>query len=39
VITQCSGIQQTNLTNIFWWDTTAPPTNVPDSAIQAEVIN
>jgi hypothetical protein len=38
VITQYSGIQQTNLTNTFWWDTSSPPTNVPDSAIQAEVV-
>jgi hypothetical protein len=38
VITQYSGIQQTNLTNNFWWDTSAPPTNVSDSAIQAEVV-
>jgi hypothetical protein len=38
VITQYSGIHQTNLTNTFWWDTSAPPTNVSDSAIQAEVV-
>jgi hypothetical protein len=37
VITQYSGIKQTNLTNTFWWDTSPPPTNVSDSAIQAEV--
>jgi hypothetical protein len=38
VITQYSGIQQTNLMNTFWWDTSTPPTNVSDSAIQNEVI-
>jgi hypothetical protein len=38
VITEYSGIQQSNLTNTFWWDSSAPPTNVPDSAIQAEVV-
>jgi len=37
-ITEYSGIQQSNLTNTFWWDSSAPPTNVPDSAIQAEVV-
>jgi hypothetical protein len=38
VITQYSGIQQTNLTNTYWVDTSNPPTNVSDSAIQGEVI-
>lgn len=38
VITQYSGIQQSNLTNIFWWDSSAPPTNVTDSALEAEVV-
>jgi hypothetical protein len=38
VITQYSGIQSTNLSNSFWWDPTAPPTNVTDSALVNEVI-
>jgi hypothetical protein len=38
VITQYSGIQPTNLTNTYWWDSSTPPTNVPDSAIENEVI-
>jgi hypothetical protein len=38
VITQYSGIQQANLTNTFWWDSSAPPTNVTDAALEAEVI-
>jgi hypothetical protein len=38
VITQYSGIQQSNLTNTVWWDSSAPPTNVSDSAIQSEVL-
>jgi len=38
VITQYSGIQQSNLTNTYWVDTSNPPTNVSDSAIQGEVI-
>jgi hypothetical protein len=38
VITQYSGIQQTSLTNAFWWDSSAPPTNVTDSAVVNEVI-
>ena|SRR5437773_1320813 len=38
VITQYSGIQQSNLTNTFWWDSSAPPTNVTDSLIQSEVV-
>ncbi|HMA18708.1 MAG TPA: hypothetical protein VKS03_09735 [Thermoanaerobaculia bacterium] len=38
VITQYSGIQQTNLTNTFWWDSSAPPTNVTDAALEAEVV-
>jgi hypothetical protein len=37
VITQYSGIQQTNLTNTFWWDQSAPPTNVTDSDLISEV--
>jgi len=36
-ITQYSGIQLSNLTNTFWVDTAAPPANVTDSALQAEV--
>ena len=39
VITQYSGIHQTNLTNTYWVDTNNPPTNVSDSAVQAEVVN
>jgi hypothetical protein len=39
VITQYSGIQQNNLTNTYWVDTTNPPTNVSDSAVQGEVVN
>ena len=39
VITQYSGIQQTNLTNQYWVDTTNPPTNVTDADVQAEVQN
>ena len=38
VITQYSNIQKTGLTNTYWVDTSNPPTNVPDSAIQSEVI-
>ena len=38
VITQYSGIQQSNLTNTYWVDTANPPTNVSDSAIQSEVV-
>ena len=38
VITQYSGIQQTNLTNTYWVDTSNPPTNVTDSAVVNEVI-
>ena len=38
VITQYSGIQKTNLTNTHWVDTSNPPTNVTDSAVQAEVV-
>ena len=38
VIKQYSGIQATNLTNTFWWDSSAPPTSVSDSAIQQEVV-
>ncbi len=38
VITQYSGIQQTSLTGSFWWDKTAPPTNVTDAALVNEVI-
>jgi hypothetical protein len=38
VITQYSGIQQTNLTNNYWVDTSNPPTNVSDSAVINEVI-
>ena len=37
-IKQYSGIQATNLTNTFWWDSSAPPTNVTDTAIRNEVI-
>jgi hypothetical protein len=37
VITQYSGIQQTNLTNMFWVDTSNPPTNVTDADVTAEV--
>ena len=38
VITQYSGIQQTNLTNQSWVDTSNPPTNVSDAAVQSEVV-
>jgi len=38
VITQYSGIQPASLTNTFWWDSSAPPTNVTDSALEAEVV-
>ncbi len=38
VITQYSGIQPTSLTNVFWWDSSTPPTNVTDSAVMNEVI-
>ena len=38
VIKQYSGIQATNLTNTFWWDSSAPPTNVSDTAVRNEVI-
>jgi hypothetical protein len=38
VITQYSGIQQSNLTNAYWVDSSNPPTNVSDSAIQGEVL-
>ena len=38
VITQYSGIQKTNLTNQYWVDTSNPPTNVTDSAVQGEVV-
>ena len=37
-ITEYSGIQQTNLTNIYWLDTSAPPTNVTDAILQGEVV-
>ena len=37
VITQYSGIKPASLTNTFWWDSSAPPTNVTDSALIAEV--
>jgi len=30
--------QATNLTNTFWWDSSAPPTNVSDTAVRNEVI-
>src|SRR5215831_11531766 len=33
-ITQYSGIQQTGLTNQYWVDTTNPPTNATDAAVQ-----
>jgi hypothetical protein len=36
-ITQYSGIQKSNLGNTSWVDTSNPPTNVTDSAIQGEV--
>jgi hypothetical protein len=36
-ITQYSGIQQNNLTNAYWVDTTNPPTNVTDALLIAEV--
>jgi hypothetical protein len=39
VITQYSGIQKSSLSNTYWVDSVNPPTNVPDSAIQAEVVN
>jgi hypothetical protein len=39
VITQYSGIQAaTNFSNTFWWDSSAPPTNVTDAALEAEVV-
>ena len=38
VITQYSGIQKTNLTNQYWVDTSNPPTNATDSAVQGEVV-
>ena len=38
VITQYSNIQTTNLTNTHWVDTSNPPTNVTDAAVQAEVV-
>src|SRR5258706_12867171 len=38
VITQYSGIQQHNLSNTYWVDSSNPPTNVSDSAIQSEVL-
>jgi len=37
VITQY-GVQQSNLTNAYWVDSSNPPTNVSDSAIQGEVL-
>ena len=37
VITQYSGIHQSNLTNNYWVDTANPPTNVTDAAVQGEV--
>jgi hypothetical protein len=37
VITQYSGINQSSLTNNYWVDTTNPPTNVTDAAVQGEV--
>ncbi len=38
VITQYSGIQQGNLTNTYWVDSSNPPTNVTDADVQAEVV-
>ena len=38
VITQYSNIQKTGLTNTHWVDTSNPPTNVTDAAVQAEVV-
>jgi hypothetical protein len=38
VITQYSNIQKTNLTNTYWVDTTNPPTNATDAAVQGEVV-
>jgi hypothetical protein len=37
-ITEYSGIQQNNLTNVYWVDTSDPPTNVTDSLLQGEVV-
>lgn len=37
-IKQYSGIQATNLTNTFWWDSSAPPTNVTDTTLRNEVV-
>jgi hypothetical protein len=37
VITQYSGIQKSNLTNNYWVDSSNPPKNVSDSAVQGEV--
>ena len=38
VITQYSGIQQNNLTNVHWIDNTTPPTNVTDATVQSKVV-
>jgi hypothetical protein len=38
VITQYSGIQKTGLLAATWNDTSDPPTNVTDSALQSEVV-
>jgi hypothetical protein len=38
VITQYSGIQKTNLGSTIWWDSSNPPTNVTDAALEAEVV-
>jgi len=38
VITQYSNIQLTGLGQVYWVDSSNPPTNVTDSALQAEVI-
>ena len=37
VITQYSGIHQTDLSANIWWDQTTPPANVTDAALIAEV--
>ena len=38
VITQYSSIQKANLGSTVWWDQSTPPTNVTDSALEAEVV-
>ena len=38
VITQYSGIQLTDLTNVNWIDNSTPPTNVTDAAVRGEVV-